>query len=833
MFTPQQQLQQQLLQLQNILNQQQRHQQQAPSQPICLQPQLSVPHQGGRSVQQQLLNVRSASQPSILNANPMLQQTLFMQQMQGNMRGFKMTGGPPLHPFFSQAARPSVLGVPVVRVSVPMKPTRLGFPNIPFTQQTRVFYKDNQRSSSDRKRELEQASASRSSTVAKNQGGKAPDGMDPDSETSSQANRAEQPATKRVKLKSPEEETGENEGTAASEQREVEDTEILQSQKTDGSDLMVKPKTGADEDEMRRSDCESSRKSDASKENKNTELLSTGGSLKVTIQQCSESRAISTTVSDPGHKCTEQSTTSSGVQSFESVRKFFCYICNMNCFSQQNFKLHMSGIHHQQRLLGIQQMSSACLVSLLPKVRQDAQSLEQAKCSSGERSHQQKWCSTCQAHFSGDLIKHRRTQVHKLSKHSLRPFCVVCSRHFRTPRKFVEHMKSPEHKQKAKEAKFREQGGPEDSEKLITLDAVGCFEEADENGGVSEEDEGSGHQQVRKKDSSLQAAEGGSTYNPNTFYGPEFVVPVTGFLCRLCHKFCHSESAVNTHCKSRLHFECVQTYKKEINYAAMESQSRTKETSADNELVQGEDNCIDSKADDQQNTDENEYAELSENGNGFEALPDKPFSLGEGHEQGSQNARETDKCPVKDEKEGEILVAADSDIGNSEPHDNYNATGNGGADYQVESAMVLEAGETDVESNSCSQEQVGVDDDSTVELELENAEDLSLDRSNDQEVEIDESKDQEVEIDESKDQEVEIDESKDQEVEIDESKDQEVEIDESKDQDVEINESKDQEVEIDESKDQEVEIDESKDQEVEIDESTGEKEESSPTERPY
>lgn len=39
----------------------------------------------------------------------------------------------------------------------------------------------------------------------------------------------------------------------------------------------------------------------------------------------------------------------------------------------------------------------------------------------------------------------------QVAKQSLRPFCTICSRYFKTPRKFVEHVKSQGHKDKAKE----------------------------------------------------------------------------------------------------------------------------------------------------------------------------------------------------------------------------------------------------------------------------------------------------------------------------------------------------------------------------------------------
>ncbi|NWH82880.1 CIZ1 protein, partial [Piaya cayana] len=256
----------------------------------------------------------------------------------------------------------------------------------------------------------------------------------------------------------------------------------------------------------------------------------------------------------------------------ESALKFYCYICKTNCCSQQNFQSHMAGIQHQQRLGEIQHMSNICFVSLLPMVK------EQKVLAEKDGEMQQRWCNTCQIHFTGDLIKHRRTQEHKLAKRSLRPFCTVCSRHFKTPRKFVEHMKSPEHKQKAKEVRLgeKELGSPEDSEELITVDAVGCFEDDDEEeeeeeGGTGEEEdldvalmenEDSAAKQTGLKEVSLEDYEGSEKYCPDTAYGLDFLVPVAGYLCRLCHKFYHSDSAARlAHCKSLMHFENFQRYK--------------------------------------------------------------------------------------------------------------------------------------------------------------------------------------------------------------------------------------------------------------------------------
>ncbi|XP_068012188.1 cip1-interacting zinc finger protein isoform X1 [Melanerpes formicivorus] len=544
----QQQFQQQLLQLQHLLQQQQHH---APAQ------------QGGRGLpppqQQQMLSLRATNQPSLLSANPMLQRALLMQQMQGNLRGFNMTA-PALQQFFPQATRHSLLGPPPVGVS--LKPTRLGFPSLPFQRQTRTFRKDFQRAP-DRKRELDPGSSSQTQGDEKME---FPEGVQAGSEQSNSPFTEQriptesvlntEPAAKRLK--------------SVTKESSVEDA----TDSREAGESSTQVQADGNTKEYIAEDPSKERK--FSEEPKAPEVLGSGGSLKVTIQQSSESRAISTTALKPGHWTCEVGTAE---PSPESVLKFYCYICKTNCCSQQNFQSHMAGIQHQQRLGEIQHMSNVCFVSLLPMVK------EQKVLAEKDGESQQRWCNTCQIHFTGDLIKHRRTQEHKLAKRSLRPFCTVCSRHFKTPRKFVEHMKSPEHKQKAKEVRLgeKELGSPEDSEELITVDAVGCFEDDDdeeeeEEGGAGEEEdldvvlienEDSAAKQTGMKEASVEDSEGGEKYCPDTAYGLDFLVPVAGYLCRLCHKFYHSDSAARlAHCKSLMHFENFQRHKAARHRAA-------------------------------------------------------------------------------------------------------------------------------------------------------------------------------------------------------------------------------------------------------------------------
>ncbi|XP_041793682.1 cdkn1a interacting zinc finger protein 1b [Chelmon rostratus] len=259
--------------------------------------------------------------------------------------------------------------------------------------------------------------------------------------------------------------------------------------------------------------------------------LQSVASLKVTIQQSSESREFGQT-----DRTADRQT--GGLH---------CHVCNLTCRSLQVFQEHMVGSEHLRKLKDITQ--SICLNT---HTQQDR----------GHWPDTQRWCDTCQTHFSGDVIIHRRTKQHKVCKQLCRPFCPVCKRHFRTPRKFVEHMKSAEHKQQVHLQEAQE-------DELITVDAVGCFEgeeerheeEEEEELEVADEEEEGGAGKEGSVEESLEAADTHREgYDPNITYGSSFVVPVSGFLCQLCNKFFYRETtARHTHCRTHTHYLNLQS----------------------------------------------------------------------------------------------------------------------------------------------------------------------------------------------------------------------------------------------------------------------------------
>ncbi|XP_028314392.1 cdkn1a interacting zinc finger protein 1b isoform X2 [Gouania willdenowi] len=227
-------------------------------------------------------------------------------------------------------------------------------------------------------------------------------------------------------------------------------------------------------------------------------------SLKVTIQQRNQSREFG---------ASERHATGPR-----------CHVCELTCGSMRDFQDHMAGAEH---------------VTKLQKVTQSLNTHLQER---------RRWCETCQSHFNGDIIIHRRTKQHKVCKQTCRPFCSVCKRHFRSPRKFVGHMKSAEHKQTVLQEVQEEE--------LITVDAVGCFREEEEEEEVKEEelDEVEVCEEQMEEESDKELSD-----IPD---GESFVVPVRGFVCKLCKRFFYRETtARRTHCETHTHQLNLQSHR--------------------------------------------------------------------------------------------------------------------------------------------------------------------------------------------------------------------------------------------------------------------------------
>ncbi|XP_067295859.1 cdkn1a interacting zinc finger protein 1a isoform X2 [Pseudorasbora parva] len=540
MFNPhqhqqQQQFQQHLRQLQQLFQQQTPPPPPPPPPPPQPQPahHITHHHQGARPMgvpaqappSARMVNLCSATQ-TLIAPNPMLQGALLMQQMQGSMRGFAM-GGQQFPQFFTPGSRASLLGP--VPMGVAIKTPHMGFQRH-FNPHARYFSNEFQARQPDRKREIEHKPAgsgdSQSEASSSSRADEAAVVADPGCQGSSQ--QPDEPAAKKHKTDEP------VTIDLSEEPVETESAPNTECKSPDPGDCTLQEggSVAAEADEQ----------SQVAKQVEHTEAPE-----KDVEQQNSESPdEIKETETHEELKDEEP----------ETSNKFFCYICNITCHNQQNFQSHMNGLTHQQKMMEIQHMSNACLVTLLPRVQE---SLQGARKDGEKRPGLQRWCSTCQTHFTSNVMEHRRTREHKRCSHSSSTSCTVCKMHFRTAREFVEHMQSAEHKQRVEQL-WKESG--KDGVDPLNAAMILGEEDGDCSDDEREEEENGKEGLSAQMEVTLEDLTEDEEFDADTVYGSSFVVPVAGFLCRLCDQFYHFESSArHTHCKTVTHFENLKRYK--------------------------------------------------------------------------------------------------------------------------------------------------------------------------------------------------------------------------------------------------------------------------------
>ncbi|KAM6902094.1 cdkn1a interacting zinc finger protein 1a [Xenentodon cancila] len=583
----QQQLHQHLRQLQQLFQQQQ---QQPPPPPPPQPPpahHVAHHHQTPRAIPvppqtappPRMVNLCQATQTTIIGPNPMLQGALLMQQMQGSMRGFGM-GGQQFRQFFAAGTRSSLLGP--VPMGMAIKSPIVGFPAArPYHPHARFFNTtatttasssssssisttDTSARITDRKRDNEQmATGSTEDQPA------AVSGANEDSDKTqadADVGRVDEPISDE-QLEEPAVKRQKTEGSENPDEQGVVETETTAPSECNSSTDYIPPEACSIQEEDG-----SSRESDvveALEETRDDQAHSclasqspSGGLgeeeqlVDLPVEETPQPKDASLASPEP------QDEEEEGVA--EGSNKFYCYLCSITCYNQQNFRSHMNSISHQQRMMEIQYMSNACLVTLLPRVQE---SLQGANKDGERKADSKRWCATCNTHFTCSIMDHHRSEEHKLASSTDVLSCTICKKRFKTSQNFLQHLHSHEHRQKLQEK------GSEALAKLTAMDTDGfSLEEGDggvEDGEDRQRSEGDQDQARTQSDFSLLQDGWASVkevtlndmasdeqYDPETVYGSSFLVPVAGFICRLCNKFYHFDSsAVHTHCKSLKHFE--------------------------------------------------------------------------------------------------------------------------------------------------------------------------------------------------------------------------------------------------------------------------------------
>ncbi|XP_077398969.1 cdkn1a interacting zinc finger protein 1a isoform X2 [Vanacampus margaritifer] len=480
-----------------------------------------------------MVNLCQATQTTIISPNPMLQGALMMQQMQGNMRSFGM-GGQQFRQFFTATNR-SLLGP--VPIGMAMKSPLMGFPGAarPFHPHPRYYSNAAATTSTATTSTVMASSVTTTSTLDKKA----------DNEQMADGCTADIPAAR----KDGEPETDEGvewlDGSAQSFEEQLQEPAVKR-QRMSGSEEDVATADSDGDNLSLECNTEEGAQLDGCL------LLQEGDP-----DPGSEVEESHATVLGDGEPSDKQEVEGS---SAEGVNKFYCYLCTITCHSQENFRSHMNSVTHQQRMMEIQHMSNACLVTLLPRLHE---TLQGAGKDGEKKADTQRWCATCCARYSTSISDHRRTEEHKLASRAAVSSCSICKKHFRSSKLFVAHLQSQEHRQRLEKLQENECSGT--SSKLLDIDGIEMEEEEgqDERLYWNEEDypenqDGwSSCREVTLKDVSSD-----EQYDPDTVYGSSFFLPVAGFICRLCNKFYHFDSsAIHTHCKSLKHFDNLKRHK--------------------------------------------------------------------------------------------------------------------------------------------------------------------------------------------------------------------------------------------------------------------------------
>ncbi|XP_037340084.2 cdkn1a interacting zinc finger protein 1a [Pungitius pungitius] len=534
------------------------------------QAQRSIPVGSQGAPPPRMVNLCQATQTTLIAPNPMLQGALLMQQMQGNMRGFRM-GGQQFHQFFTAGSRSSLLGP--VPMGMAIKSPMMGYPAGRQFHPHARYYNNTAAASSitaadtaarqpDRKRDSDHmasgstddqpAAGSTSEACDKTNTDGAVGGVDEPTQPSEE--QLEEPEVKRQRTDGSEE---------PKDQCVVESLPIAD---TDGEVLSFEsndPEDGQPDDSLILEEGGSTRGSDVVEAREKCGVAEASSCLSAPSPSGKlgeDDQQVDLLPEEMPHgKAAPPASPENQEYEEEGVvegNKFYCYLCSITCYNQQNFRSHMNSVSHQQRMMEIQHMSNACLVTLLPRVQE---SLQEANKDGDKREDSKHWCPTCHTHFTCSIMDHHHTEEHKISSRTAISSCTVCKKHFRTSQIFAEHLQSQEHRHNVE--KLGEQDDCEALGKLSAPDTEGFTLQESEFSEMKEERPNEQDDWSRDMEVTSNDIASDEEYDSNTVYGSGFFVPVAGFICRLCNKFYHFESsALHGHCKTMNHFENLKKY---------------------------------------------------------------------------------------------------------------------------------------------------------------------------------------------------------------------------------------------------------------------------------
>ncbi|CAG5135124.1 unnamed protein product [Candidula unifasciata] len=212
-------------------------------------------------------------------------------------------------------------------------------------------------------------------------------------------------------------------------------------------------------------------------------------------------------------------------QSKDKDGNLYCHVCNVSVYDDESFRRHLNGMKHTQRmnsLLTVHQMKSNQLKSRI-RAEEHLRKIE-GKNSSSDPDF---FCKICNNSLTIPWERHRFSNIHKQRQLQVKRGCGWCKVHdFSNFTEVLEHRETEEHKKNADIY-----GKKRDDRSRIFFYSI---------------------LQDNSDTEDLDIPE----FNAENPVGVKYIIPVTGYFCKLCHKFYNNEkSAKGSHCQSETHYE--------------------------------------------------------------------------------------------------------------------------------------------------------------------------------------------------------------------------------------------------------------------------------------
>ncbi|XP_067662115.1 zinc finger protein on ecdysone puffs-like isoform X2 [Haliotis asinina] len=273
---------------------------------------------------------------------------------------------------------------------------------------------------------------------------------------------------------------------------------------------------------------------------------------------------------------------------------------------QRNFRDHMSSSRHKDRMSDVLNATSkkSSHVEARLKAQEHLKRIESTRVG---------FCKVCDQELSIPFLRHKLTTLHKKREMQVRKGCGWCGvKNFLNFSEVLKHRERQIHKENA--AKYgkkpeanvdsrRTDTRSERSSNLVTVDSVGYSPNGENRRsrprtavrpGYSPRS--LGRSETSRSGTSKSAAKSDTKevdlcpelqFEPDTAVGQNYVIPVSGFFCKLCHKFYNTETAAKvTHCQSQAHFNMFKKAKNAAKARAL-AQKKTSTVSTEDETKQG------------------------------------------------------------------------------------------------------------------------------------------------------------------------------------------------------------------------------------------------------